>query len=891
MTNPLIEHAMLNLWAVPNQDFQHNIELARITPPGGVLREYPLLWDTLTVPEIENKREYFHFYQIGQVPPRLLDILPPTNCWINIEELNKQFNILVDVYSYFGYIVPRDHVWISAIYNKNVVLAIRNNLKIDYGTNKKTNNHGVRVNEKFKLDHDQLVIRFYSNAWFEDTIFTENAVDPKNPIRYVHKTIKSQSDYDEFKIKVDAIRNEFSDKGLGISYVDGFHVEDFKGYTDGYIGKHLWFMWDESFKFSKRFELRNLSSFISKTKKGGRKYLLVMDGVYDEIDFYDDIDFYIVNRYSNKGVYYTRVSDFIEQSPINQITHNAYSLKADFIEDYITTHDFLGTIDDVDIIAYVRQGGRKTGIQQTKNRISELYKLPYTDIVDTMINVPAVLKEWRAEELEDSIYNKVIAGSLSTLTENNVVQAYGYNALAHLFAKPLVFVKNNGYTAPLIANIADNETKQGNKSVWVYDDNGLMIGYYNEKSINKENRIDKIKYKNASMVEVFNMTISKEGFTVFNNTDVESDKLDQYGFRVFTYRIINGKITGLDDITETKLYTFTSGKRKTKSKIEFKWNLLTQADLLPMVLVLDKMFVYETISNNDGVIDFDVSLNNKVNNAIVPGVVDVFADGKSLIENVDYWMQYPRIVIVNKEINRITDCKIVVRAYGFLNPVENKPWKAIETGFVKNGMMSIDGIYNVRTNKNIRVIYDNKLIKLEDGNYGEYLLGNNFTDGRPYSISDYVLPLENLFEDKSITTYTLYKEVLDFDEKVSAYLTPRLPENKSPTPMVVQTRWQVISPVISTLLYLFSKGYVFDITVNDNFDNEIIDKWFEQFKWLLNFDPAHQQVDDNYFKIVPHAGTTNYQITQKEYEILEWVIKLYLHNRVDLTDNVTIRDI
>ena len=108
--------------------------------------------------------------------------------------------------------------------------------------------------------------------------------------------------------------------------------------------------------------------------------------------------------------------------------------------------------------------------------------------------------------------------------------------------------------------------------------------------------------------------------------------------------------------------------------------------------------------------------------------------------------------------------------------------------------------------------------------------------------------------DKSIKTYPLYKEMLDIDTRVGDYLTSCFPEPPAPHPVVITGRWAVISPVVSTLLYLFTHGLNINEVLIKNYTNVDLDKWFEQYKWLLKFDPAALKVDENYFRILPHLS-------------------------------------
>lgn len=893
MDSPLVTHAIRNVWCATNQDFQYHINLPRITPDRGVLREYPVLWDSLTVPKTAKGKDYFHFYQIGHLPTKTFDFVGKENQWISYSDLNRDNNILIDVYMVSGAIVPRDHIFITRLYNNNIVIAIKNNFKIDYGTCNKAYFNGVVYNEKFTLDNSALIIRFYSNAYFDKVDYIANAVDPKHPIRHIHQVIKSQEDYTNFMMNASNIEVEFGTSGLGVYYEDGFVINKPMGYNQNMNGKQLNFMWDESFKFQNVFNLKHLPSFISEKNRGVRKYLLVCDNEYDLIDYHDDIDIYIVNNLTGKGVYFNRNGRF----GITMITHNTYALNAEIVEGYVSAYSFLESIDKCSIKIMVRHGGREVGLLNQKNRIAELYKLGYDDVVSAHVNTPSLVPAWRATTLEKSDYVNLMSAPSNLITDALVIKAYGYNSLCSEFANPIVDVKNNEVLVPEIAKIPDMNTNLGNRTVFCYDASGLMIGYYHNAALAPYIGIPS-EFKLAKTTEVINSKLTEDEIDIWVNDDVTDNDLDQYGFRCYVSgEDANGILNVWEDVTGSNLYTYTKGTFAKPATIKWKWGLLTQANLYPAVKTNKHLHVYKWSKPANVAYDGCLEINVKATQywsktkqrkalGIPPGNVDVFANGLSLIENVDYFMKWPMIVIINRDINRSKVIDITVRSFGFGDPRTDKPFAAQEYGFVKDGMLSINGVYNVRNNKCVRVVVDNKLVKPNSNNYGEYAVGSNYTDGKPYSISNYILPLENLI--RGYDTWTLYKEVDDIDATVSSYLTPRLPERPALTPIVNVTRWPVISPVISSILHAFKNEFNFDNLVPDNYTNEDIEKWFRPYRWLLEYDPAYNKVDENYFRIEPHSNTTVMKITQKQYEFLEWIIMLYLNDRVDLTTNVVI---
>src|SRR5699024_3214553 len=151
----------------------------------------------------------------------------------------------------------------------------------------------------------------------------------------------------------------------------------------------------------------------------------------------------------------------------------------------------------------------------------------------------------------------------------------------------------------------------------------------------------------------------------------------------------------------SKLYTYTKSTLNSPAKIKWNWSLLSQANLYPAVKSNKTVHVYKwskpSTAAYDGCIEIEVKATQQWGNqklkkplGIPPGNVDVFANGLSLIKDVDYFIKWPMIVIVNRDINRSKTIDVTVRTYGFGDPRTNLPFEPQEVGFVKDGMLSIN---------------------------------------------------------------------------------------------------------------------------------------------------------------------------------------------------------
>src|SRR5699024_2031537 len=144
------------------------------------------------------------------------------------------------------------------------------------------------------------------------------------------------------------------------------------------------------------------------------------------------------------------------------------------------------------------------------------------------------------------------------------------------------------------------------------------------------------------------------------------------------------------------------------AKIVWNWSLLDQAGLYPAIKTNARIHLYsdthEVGTDRDGCVNVTVRARQVWSGdyvyrtqSVPPAQVTVFANGYSMIEDIDFYMHWPRIVIVNKDINNSATVEIIVRSYGCgMSPKGGglaRPYKPREIGFVKNGRLSSNDQY------------------------------------------------------------------------------------------------------------------------------------------------------------------------------------------------------
>lgn len=896
MLQILRAHALANVWCEPIQDKQFVIGPRRLTKVGGALKTALVLWENIPLPT--NDKTAYHVYHVGQLDPSIFNFDLPFQEWVNAATLMQDNNLVIDVYLNNGCKIPKSFIFLRKNNDKNLVLAIKHRYDIDYGTH--------------TLDNNPINLRFYSNARYDSNEWLSQPDILNRGIKVLDVKVTKQEDYSLFMGECQLIDDMFI-QGVGLFFEDGFLIDKPIGWTPSRIGKTYSFYWDQSAKEFSFYKLPTLPTFMSTLDNGYEKYLLLRETDYGMIDYHDDIDIYVMQKIGDtyKGVMLPRKHINV----VRMLTHNAYALRKDLISNLISLHSFLSNTDNVWIGLFVREGGMKRGLTHQHVRVEELYKLGYMQRLVAMVMQNDVV-EWRAANLENSFYSRLMSDDISTITNNEIDSAYGYNAAMRVAAEPLqtVTVSPNltyANTPPLLQELDKNDmmTKQ---TTYAYNNQGVLLGWlnthYSYNYIPLPNTLT-----NVSFVETFNYQTSETRDGCFYETDITSHALKQYGFRAYACPIVGGIPSEVwYDITDTAYYDYNpNGTLANNFTPTLVWNkhLEDMANLHTCVKIDNVMNIFTApplTPNFLGYIKFTVQtevdwLGNGVYitrpQKIPPAAIDVFMDGKSLIEDLDYYVKWPEIVIVKRPSTLPQNTVIQVRTYGLCKPTSPLThYKPREQGFVKGGILSINERYNIRNDRCIRVIVADELRPRNTVRFAETTPGPLSTDGRPYAIYDYPLSCTNFTAQQTIP----FRETsMVLDDKVSDYLTGKVLEDTIQYPRIIDAKWSVVSPFCSAIIHAFGTGFLNAGELNVAYTDSEIDIWVQPYKHLLDFDPCVLENDvpmnvcDNkryheYVIIYPHPYLEFMTVSQKQYAFLERIIALYLNNRTDLTPSVNI---
>ncbi len=852
MNEFLIDHAIKNVWCSPEQDLQAIFKPARITRFGGVEGSARVLWGVIPLP---TPRGRYHLYQIGQLHPKLIGLFSQRNVWQCVANVMGRETLIMDIYSKKGVQIPRAESWVLVNDDQNLILAIKDQqrLPVNFHT-------------------ESIYFRFYSNAYF-DSLRSNNAFDK---IECVGARIVEITD-------LLAIQNKFNERvsqtGHAYAFHNGYAVGNFTLATVQ-VGDYVEYVYDSSIKRVVDVNITDLPTFDSLLDLK-RKYLVHYPEFGNEIiEYRDDVDFFLINKDTTpalfKGIYYHRNQD----DSVRMVTHKDYSIPVPYVSAYAADNASIGSVDDFTLRIHVRKSGYDRPLIHDHHRIKELYKLDDQQVKNALLGIDSVVDEWRADRLEASDYCRLMQSRHDVISQPLVQNAYGYNAISKLLADTPTAVQNSavGRVAKLPSGLRNAAT------VYEYDNQGYLTGFYRHTAGEDYRPV----INETVMVEA---VVGLGGNTPSNVYDKAIQAYDpKFNYRFYKCPIRNGAPTEVwVDVTGTADYEIKSG--------EIRWKL-DRSRWLTMVRSDERFVSYSlNLARSDGLLRFTLMSNE----SRVPGIVsslpirvpygelDLWLNGRPIIEGLDYFVKWPQIVIVNKEyLNPGLNQNITVRTYGFCKPDLTREPKS-EFGFVDHGILSRNKRFDIRDDKVVRFVAGGALRKREDLIFSEDDSGvrvSNIPNGTPYTIDDPMIPLRDLI---SVDSYEFRAISKDLDKRISDYLTLRLPEPTINTPNAIPSLYQIYSPFCSKIIHDIVEGFIGGSEIQEHYSNAQIVTWLKDYEYLLDYDPTRKTIDRGYVSIQPHNLFTVIEVNVYQYRFLERVISLYLDNSVDLTRFVKIR--
>ena len=850
----LVGNAIDNVWCDPDQNKQFIFELAKLTPTDGVLNTVTIFKNDVSLP-LQNVR--FHVYQIGALYPDLLNLPLNNYQWNTIAAACNSNNLMVDLYTNSGLELPRFQTWYRILSDGNIIVAVLNQLTINVD-----------------LNRDPLFFRLYSNAFFatgrtnaDSFIKVDGAA-----VQTVQDIITIQQRFNTVS-KLSGVTNVFIN-GIKANTIDLISVA---------LGDVVEYVYDGSIFKIVDFPISSLQTFIS-SMDNKNKYLLHYPGIgSDTIDYQDDIDFFIIQPTSigrHIGVYYHKNNI----DAVRMVTHKDYSLVVPYLAAYLPSIAGWGDINALTIRMHIRKNGYQRNLVSDNNRIKELYNLPDNKIVQAMIGVNSTVPYWTASNLEASSYIKLMNCKYTQITRDLVELAYGYNYISKILGDtPSQVIPGEGVLLGAVPYGLTNMSV-----VYEYDANGILLGWYSHVYGTEYVAIN----PNCTMVEIIAGIVSPNT-GLDENYGSDAVILDPSAdYRFYTTPINNGLPTDVwTDVTDTNAYTITNNV--------LVWNIdptlfytLVRSNL--QILVYDLMLIAD-----NGLVSFSLTSNQTRHGVssmwvmqVPMGELDLFLNGYSLIEGVDYIFRFPFIVIIN--FNYLQDIltkpqKITIRYTGFCNKDLRSDIKA-DIGFVEYGLLSYNNVFNLRNDRVVRTTIGGRYYAPNQLNFAETDTGStlpNILNGMPYSIRDVIVPLRGF---GTTDTYTLKAASDVADKAITDYLTLNDPQPIVPAPNVVAPIQLAYSPFCCKLIFDLKNGAIADPRLLQQYNDSVVAELCAPYTYLLPYDPAStgNNTNTSYIRILPHYLPNFVSVNIYQFKFLDRAVSLYLNNAVNLNNFVSV---
>lgn len=856
----LQRHAYTNVWCTPNQDKQAIFKPARLTDLNGAWIDFRVMWTNHKLPD---NRSRFHIYQIGQIHPLLIGLKDgPRNVWVNLADACNSMALMADVYTVNGIQIHRSQVWYKVTPERDLIIAIR----IPEYTR-------IPIN----LATEDIFIRLYTNAFFQSP--RANSADN---VIFVRGT-QAVTNQDIITMQQQVITYRQKTVGATRCYVNGRLVDNIDLIT-ARPGDYIEFVFDGSVKRTITFDIASLHQFES-TLDNVYKFLLHYPGIGTMIDYMDDIDIQLIkpgtgSRYT--GLYYNKNNP----TALRMVTHKDYSVPVQFLEAYGQANPSMGPINTWKLVMYVRDSGYARPLVYEENRIHDLYKLTDEDLLGAMLGTNAVVDIWKVENLEASAYVALMSKPLGGISVQNVQDAYGYNAVSVLIADTPqhTTLQSTKQRIEIPAGLALDCT------VYEYDANGFLLGYHNHTEGTAYACVD----DNARLCEVISGQ-SSEGLGSF--WDVQTHPIDlNMNYRFYTCGRSGGIIDDVwVDVTDTNQYTIINGVvtwfvnrnttytlvRPNKKHIAYKLDYLAVDGLITFSLRewREDLQAYRTM-------------------AVPMGELDIFLNKKSLIEGLDYIVDFPRVTINNKEYLIDPDNQsqeITIRFSGFCRSDLTRP-NVPDVGYVQYGVLSYNNKYDIREDKVNRVIVDGALYRHDELTYAESDFDIHVTDaknGAPYAIRDIIVPMNDYLnrpDQKVDPTFELRDKSIAIDKAISDYMTLKIPQKDPVPPSAIAALYQVVSPFFNRIVHDLNSGALWDEKFKEQYSDVYVQETCQRYEYLLAWDPVTDAnlPDSNFVVVHPHNVNGYIDMGVYQYKFLNRVARIYGSNRISLSGSIRV---
>lgn len=841
----LIRHARDKVWCVPYQDHQAIIELAHLSPRAGEIGTCKVMWLNVVLP---TQQDHYHVFQIGGNSPDRLGLPWGTDKWYRLQDWANTRSMVIDLYTERGIQLPLERSWVYRTENGNTVIAVQQlakNLALDWSN-------------MVDLAVDPLYLRLYTNEYFD----TNGGMGITRPVVYGGGVMTSQA-------KVQALRLEVNDlamrDGLVKVFKNGYWV-DLNAISSLKLGDICEYVYDASVERVVDFRVSDLRDFGSLVDHA-QKYLLhpPKDPRGQILRYRDDVDVYVYTGdmdLSGKGLYFMRNAE----DSLRMVSHADYALRVDYVNAY---QPWLTDANvDLYVQLHIRNGGDRNYLVPEHHRIAQLYQFDDKLIVDAMIGGDALVADFRAENLEASLYPALMRDYQGNFEALDVAYCYGRNALGVLLAdSPKAVVHDNsGNYAPVGVQL------QRGCTAFEYDKDGVLLSWRpftgGERYYTQSAGAELVEFQTGLGQKAIDWFVGND--PVVLPTDVR--------YQIYWCPRDKGIPTEVWQPAKAGThYDIANGTLVWKMDVNGKCGLV----------VTDRyVSVYEVeLDGGDG--NYHFTLSHPVTRAepatLQPKRLAINVNGHWLTEGLNCVVQWPVVYITtDRYLKRTGKQKVLVRATGFCDPATMQRDVPTDVGFVVQGVVSVDTCYDLRGDRVMHAVVDGCLQLTSDVPWAETTVdgsGSGYKNGLPYMAYPAVTPVRE-FDESVNAALDAIENVTDV--AVRDYLSKRVPMYTQVGPNPIQDFYGLYSVFFAALLVGLRDGSVYQPYKPD--DKAAVRDAITSLFPLLEFDPCRLAINPNYVRIYPYPFASAVKtVTTETYRFLSNVNDDYLNGKLDLT--------
>lgn len=878
----LLQYVTEHTWCDPRQDNQYVFKAAKISPFLGIFNHIDIVGRRVALPE---KGKKYHVFQIGTVMPSMLSLLGTgpswaENNWRNFSDSMAAQKMVADIFTPNGEVLPRFNSYYCVTKERVLVLCVEDDQKLG-----------------FNYTTTLLYLRVYANNFYKAGVVDEDSVVFATGYKNItsNQRTEIQNTYVEYLAK----------DGKCLCYINGYRVPNLY-IVNINVNDTVELVYDGSVMDFRSYPIAQLRSFLS-TKDGVQKYLIHDPSkTVDGIEYVDDIDFYVKCNYSymKSGVLHAGTKSYLlsmgSSKNKRQVTHRDYSVSVDGVAaignnlkiDIESEHGSAIAapilVANMSIDMVVRKTAPERVLAKDASRIFELYKLPQDAVIEAMAGNMSTLPMWTAAALENSDYIKHMATPYEQLSTELLSGAFGYNGISVAVGYTPTEAVDDGSSKTVLLPYQLRE----NSTVYEYDSDGLYIGNYphifgDSHTVSTENRLI------TQMAEV----ISGRGTSRPNlkfGTDI-IPVTPGCSYRVYRCSIEGGEPNDVWlDITGTNKYEVVDDV--------LLW--LDTADTIRYLAVsCDDTFMQMDIQlqMTGGVLEFDLVQEEDRGAGYVPkvmtipgGQLDIIMNNYSMIKGIDYFVNFPKIRIVNKNYLK-QPCSaelqdIHVRMVGFCSPTMQLDHDE-DVGFIQFGTLSNNQKFDIRDDKVLRITVDGKLTTRDQLMFSEEtpdIFIASALNGLPYQVKDIIVPM-NAYTG-NIDTYALRAQSMAVDQQVSDYMTMYTDQPVHDINMIVTGVYTLVSPYFSVILDDMVNGTMTESQCALLTQDTDIMNFFLTYDFLLQMDPLNSTVAgmNKFVKIVVHPHEYTLAVNINQYRVLQRLAFIKSGTRIDISTHVTL---